>query len=235
MELPPDVIVTLATAGADQIKMVFTRLVEPFCKEVGESWGDWARKSRFERQIKTLLLAKERLERAGLSPKSVNLKILVPLLENAALEDSDEMTERWAALLAKAANPNRKLGHESAFVEILRQLTPLDAQALDRFYSLLFRYAPNAEWKDYGVYNHELRDGLKCEPQELSIAIDNLLRLRLVQLPDSNWEDRGRLRLPLRVETGDMLYPTYLGHAFAQAVDTRFGEMVDAHLEVNAS
>jgi hypothetical protein len=78
--------------------------------------------------------AKEMLAEAGIRPGPVPLRTLLPLLQYASLENDEYLQERWAALLANAGRCEDSELLPS-FVEILRQLSPLEAHLLDRMYS----------------------------------------------------------------------------------------------------
>ena len=74
------------------------------------------------------------LEEAGIEPQPVAPKVLLPILENASLEDDEELHDRRAALLANAADPGADVGVEAVFPDILRQLSRADAIFLDAVY-----------------------------------------------------------------------------------------------------
>lgn len=64
-------------------------------------------------------------------PQSVEAKIAVPLLQAATLESDPTLIEKWAALLANAADPMQWAQVQPGFVEVLRQLTSTDASVLE--------------------------------------------------------------------------------------------------------
>lgn len=163
-------------------------IVSPPAQELGELLADQVRSWRFKNQIKILNKAKDKLKESGISPGKVPLKILVPLLDSGSLEEEESMTDRWANLLANAANPNLANDVKAAYIEVLKQLTPRDTLVLDRLY-------------DY--YNEQLTEGkrrrAKPSPIELDAAklkeicgieqeaferaMDNLMRLNLITTP----------------------------------------------------
>ena len=59
--------------------------------------------------------------------QQVPLKILIPIIQNASLEEDDDLQDRWAALLANNA-AGKYL--QTTFSEILRQLASADAYLL---------------------------------------------------------------------------------------------------------
>ncbi len=100
-------------------------------KEGLEWFADIIRGRRARTQVKVLSKTAEALREAGLSPRVVPARTLVPLLEFAGLEDEDdeEMVSRWANLLANASADEDQ---PPSFPHILRQLSGRQARALER-------------------------------------------------------------------------------------------------------
>jgi hypothetical protein len=57
----------------------------------------------------------------------VALALALPLLQGAADEDRDELTDLWARLLAAAMDPNRSRRVRQSIVEAVKRMDPLDA------------------------------------------------------------------------------------------------------------
>jgi Abortive infection alpha len=97
---------------------------------------DKVRLLRWKRQVKMLARAHAHLRAQGISPNAVSLKVLVPLLDYASLEDEedDAMIERWAALLANAAAGTDGASLLPSFPRILAELSPEEALILDMLY-----------------------------------------------------------------------------------------------------
>jgi len=79
--------------------------------------------------------AAQLLATVGREPQPVEPKVLVPLVQAAALETDPGLSERWAALLANAADPEQRVKVQPGYAEVLRQLTPIDAQILKLLYA----------------------------------------------------------------------------------------------------
>src|SRR4051812_21188944 len=102
----------LVKAAAEGGAGGFVKAVAPWLVEAGEWGADLIRRRRMSTQLKTLLLAERMLSEAGIAPTAIAMKVFVPLLEHASLEDdvgeapnpeeAQAMHERWAALLANA-------------------------------------------------------------------------------------------------------------------------------------
>lgn len=95
---------------------------------------------RWERQARYMQRAEEFLAHAGLQAptRPVPLKLVIPLMQGASLEEDDELQDRWAALLVNAANASFQGEIRRSYAAILEQLTPLDARVLDVLYDLPF-------------------------------------------------------------------------------------------------
>jgi Abortive infection alpha len=108
------------------------KIAEPLAEEIGESLGVWARHYRFRLGLRMLQKTERMLKDAGFAPQAVPPRLFLPILENASVEDDEDVQSRWAALLANAAADTVDV-HPS-YIEILRQFTPQDAVLLDKLH-----------------------------------------------------------------------------------------------------
>lgn len=124
-------------AAAETAKNFLEKLLGPSIAELGELLADEVKFYRFKNQVRILLKAQESLRKAVVNPKKVPLKIVVPILEEGSLEEDESMSDRWASLLATAANPNSKISVQPSFPELLKELSPKEALILDKIYDLV--------------------------------------------------------------------------------------------------
>lgn len=90
---------------------------------------------RFERASVLAHETTERLKAKGVSEyRSLHPSVGIPLIEHATLEDDDELSERWAALLASALDPS-SVRVTKRMVTTLSELSPLDARLVDHLYN----------------------------------------------------------------------------------------------------
>lgn len=179
---------------------------------------DWLKHVRWERQLRLIQRADQFLRQAGLEAPSraVPLKIAVPLLQAATLEDDDSLQDRFAALLVNAANEASGVEVHRSFVEILSQITPLEARILDVIYALPFEESRHA-----GVVTGDLPDSARVvaerenptqqPPDVIALALGNLVRVGCVRGPDT-WGGG---------ETFSAVNPTILGREFVRACTAR--------------
>jgi hypothetical protein len=156
---------------------------------VGMLW-DHLKVVRFERQIRLRDRVHHFLtERSMDSPtRTIPLKIGLPLLDHATLEEDDELQDIWARLLINGGDANSGVELRKAFVSILADLSAFDAQLL-----AVIAAAPNADTT--GVLTFYL-PGAVLPPVEgqappgpseaVAVALWNLVRLACVT-PATGW------------------------------------------------
>ena len=140
------------------------------------------------------------LDERGLPAQPVAPKLLVPILENASLEDDDYLQDLWAALLANAATRQGREILPSA-PELLKQLNPWEVLLLERCFDSLTMNSvypyPQPERQSQAKTLHDWEIDLQVNrgfAQPLShhyydygVMINNVCRLGLMEktpLPD---------------------------------------------------
>ncbi|MCA4897441.1 MAG: Abi-alpha family protein [Bacteroidota bacterium] len=108
--------------GLDLAKDFLGKLISPTVEEVGLLLSENIKYLRFKNQIKILLKSKTYLESKGISLKEIPIKILVPLLENASLEDDETFQEKWANMLSNMVDSRKNLQNH-IFPAILSQIS----------------------------------------------------------------------------------------------------------------
>jgi Abortive infection alpha len=134
----------------------------------GLIFGDKLKVQRVENLFRIWEKAKERLSEQGIEvPGPVNRKLALPILAAAADENSDELQDLWARLLAAAMNPDQSKQGRLGFIDALKTLDPLDARVLKRF-------------RNYGTLKIEGRDeiaeGLGVSPDQVDLSLQNLFK-----------------------------------------------------------
>src|SRR5208282_558587 len=97
----------LSTEAAKQalepIGDILRKIVGPLADEMGESIGVVARHYRYKLAAKMLQKTERMLIAAGIDPHAVPPRLFLPIIENASMQDDEDLHTRWAALLANAA------------------------------------------------------------------------------------------------------------------------------------
>lgn len=171
----------LVNASKD-LAETFRKLVEPFSepvlRELGLYVAEKVRFIRFKNSIRVLERARQLLSEHGFEPKAVEPKVLVPILEGAGLENTDDLIEMWSRLLASAASGGEVL---PAFAPILAEIGPDEVKILDH----IADYSKRLEVMAGDVYAIDLktlRRYTSLSVEEFCIRMLNLDRLGLVEL-----------------------------------------------------
>lgn len=175
-----------ATKGAENF--LGAVLGEPL-KAIGGLITDQINSRRQSNLIVIVKNAATKLKDAGVNPKSVPLKIIHPLLEYCSLEEDPSMQERWANLLANAADPSVTITMSPAYADILRQLTSEEAQLLDLILKELQRKALAAKPTEvirFVTYEElkTLHDTIVTNDVSFKVAQSNLFRNELIVQAD---------------------------------------------------
>src|SRR5690606_6585090 len=88
---------------------------------------------KFKNQVKMLNKAKEYCQKNNINPKTISLKVLCPLLDYSALEESEELQDRWAILLANMVDSEQNIENH-VFPYILSQISSNEFQILENVF-----------------------------------------------------------------------------------------------------
>lgn len=125
-----DITSTVAEKGLDAAKAFLGKLISPALEEAGLLLRDSISIFRFRRQVITLTKAREYCIKHNISLKTISLKLLCPLLENASLEEDEFLTDKWAALLSNLVDSEQNIENH-VFPFLLSQISRQEFQALE--------------------------------------------------------------------------------------------------------
>jgi len=169
---------------------------------IGYLGGDWLRLRRAENMARMFADAKARLiERGVEEPQPASLSIAIPMLHGAADEDREELVNLWSRLLANAMDPKlNNIRYE--FIEIVRQLNPIDAVVLRALYEkdyTLIRRAPLQANEPGAVSIPDLAAKAGSGRDDVEVAIDRLNALGLLRAhSQESWVIAVTLRVFMR-------------------------------------
>ena len=125
-----DITSSAVEKGLDLAKDFLDKLIIPSVEETGLLLKDRVTYWRFKNQVKMLNKAKEFCEKNKISPKSISVKLLYPLLENAALEEDDLLQDKWAILLSNMVDSDQNIENH-VFPYILSQISKNEFEILE--------------------------------------------------------------------------------------------------------
>lgn len=121
-------------------------LFGPAASEAGLMLEDHVRYFRLRRQVRLCEKTRGFLADAGVTPRAVPLKLLIPIIENASLEEDDDLQDIWARLLAAAADPgNKTIEAMPSYLAVLRELSSNEVRFLNAWHETFVTYAPDVE------------------------------------------------------------------------------------------
>jgi len=160
-------------------KFVAKVFKEPIKDAVGII-GDRLKFMRWERQVQLADRVEEILsERKVRNTRAVPPKLALPILENASLEESDELQELWAKLLANSMDPSFTEEIRYTYVEIIKSLTSLDVKILYTVYILLCD--EKVDWDNidkHPITKEKIFNELSTSREDYELSVYNLFRVQ---------------------------------------------------------
>lgn len=200
-------------ATKDEVESFFNGIVPDFVRQGGGILSDNVRFWRFKNKIDIIKKTQKVIEDSGLQKEQVPLKILIPLIESSSLEEDETMQQRWANLLANAATGF--IGIKANYVEILKELSPLEASILDKIYQDAYTESDDEKRKTCQFDKETVCKIFSLSSEEGDLIIHNLYRLGLCQSPGSTGIMYGNERVAL--QTTNMFELTSLGFHFIRS------------------
>lgn len=169
-----DIVTEEATKGI--AKAVGNLLASPI-SEMSELIADQIRYFRWRALVKIAERAKEIRVKRGIDDKSIPLKILLPILEEGSKEeDTSDMCERWAHLLASVDSEYNSF--DLVCVDFLKKMSRLDAEVVDSL----------GTYRDPKVFRKKIMHEVLSNLPALRVAIDD----RTESEPSFSERDRAR-------------------------------------------
>jgi hypothetical protein len=117
----------MVKVGTEAFFKPFANLIE---RLFGRSWAILCQ----IRQIRLLKKLKAAIDEAGFDPRAIPDNVWGPAFQAASLEDDETMQQKWANLLANAADPAQESPVEPSFTSVLAELTPDAVRFIDCLY-----------------------------------------------------------------------------------------------------
>lgn len=204
---------------------LFERMLGPVADEVGKSLLN---KLFLERRQRLAERAAGALAEANIEPVEVAPRLLLPIFDHAALEDNAELSEKWAALLANAANGAAPGRIRPIYIQTLSNLAPLDAMILDTIFDVTLRRDPHNTGRVVPIHEGELVRDPNISTEEIEESINTLIACGLIERalpadPDKNAFTLDRkvyiaaMGRPKPRERSHEIYITALGERFVIA------------------
>jgi Abortive infection alpha len=142
---------------------------------------------RFERRVRLWDRVRHFLAKRGMAgpTRKIPLNVGLPLLENATLEEDDDLQDVWARLLVNSGDADSGIEPRRAFGSVLAEMSLLDVRNLAQIVSAV---KLNQEGGPVGVWTYELPEraipAVNADPErepdpspDVEISLSNLVRL----------------------------------------------------------
>lgn len=133
---------TPATVEESLSKLV-TKFAGPLAAELGKVIGDQIRAWRVINQVKILKRVEKCLDEHQIDRKVIPYKLLVPLLDYASLDDSEQLQEKWSNMIFNMIDSDKNFQNH-IFPYILSQISIEDFNALQEIYTEEMEFEPIA-------------------------------------------------------------------------------------------
>lgn len=197
--------------GLDLAKDFLGKLIFPAVEEVGLLMGDNIKVWRFKNQVRLLNNVEKYVKEKSISTKKVPLKILLPFLENASLEEDESIIKLWENLLLNYIN-SLKSFNSAVFPKILSEINSVEATFLKNHRTIF-----DAVYKENRICEYIEMQTSKYKISKAEIS--NLMRLGLIEEIKTYYQLNDKSGRPDGfVEEGDIfLSITDLGEEFLKA------------------
>jgi len=128
-----DISSSILESSFDAAKKFLNKLIGPSVEEAGLLIKDHITSWRFKNQLRILNKASEYCIKHNITPKSISLKLLCPLIENASLEENEFLQDKWSILLANMVDSEQNIQNH-VFPYILSQLSSNEFLILDKVF-----------------------------------------------------------------------------------------------------
>lgn len=206
-------------ASKDEIAAFFDGVIPEFVKDGGGILSDTVKFWRFKNAVNIVIKSKTLITDSGLTKKEVPLKVLLPLLENATLEEEEQMQNKWSNLLANAITGAKNINPN--YAEILKELAPLEVALLDKIFDEI-KEKSYEDRKNIQFSKNKICEIFDLSSEQADLIIENLYRLNLFQAPAGHGIAVGEYKFALR--TTEIFEFTTLGFKFVEACKFEFSK-----------
>jgi len=169
---------------ANKAASFFAKVLKEPINEISGMITDRLRFIRWKRMVQMADEVNKILEEKKITEtRAVPPKIALPILEEASLEDDPNLQYLWNHLLANAMNPNFNDELRYGFVEMIKEITGIEAKLLNEFYEVLRRKGklrPLSDVFQYSLTKEQIMHVLRMSADMYAISVNNLMRMQLL-------------------------------------------------------
>ena len=111
---------------------------------------------------------------------AVPLKVAIPLIESATLEDDNELQLLWAQMLANAMDPQFTIAVKLRYVSLLREMEPLDVRILNVYHLERVTNYGDSSLNSVLFERNLIADNFDMSEYLVEVSLLNLIRLSCI-------------------------------------------------------
>lgn len=207
---------------ANKAGTFFAKVFKEPINEISGMITDKLRFIRWKRLVQMADEVNQILENKKInSTRAVPPKIALPIIEEATLEEDPIIQKLWNNLLANAMNPTYNDELRYGFIEMIKNITGIEATLLNQFYNVLQtgnQLAPISNIYNYSLSKDKLIKILNISIDVYAISVNNLMRLQLLSPAVYKSQSASIGNEPMTIYKGiDAVTMTPLGVKFVEA------------------
>lgn len=162
----------------------FARVFKEPIQEVSGMVTDKLRFVRWQRLVAMSDEVNKILQDRGVKDtRAVPPKLALPLLEESSLEQDPNLQHLWNHLLANAMDPKFNGELRYGFIDMIKNITGLEAMILTNFYEILKReghISDLAKITDYHLKKEQIMKMVGIDEPTYHVSIFNLMRMQCI-------------------------------------------------------
>jgi hypothetical protein len=180
---PEDIIKEgLKIMATETVKIAITPVIKDRIELIRNWFGKPWSEQRLTRAARILVDAEGQAIDAGFKPQPVHIRIVEPLLASASLEDDPELIRRWASLLSNASSPRASNKILPGYIDVLRQLTPIQVAILDWLYE-------RRRARDEITTKEQLMEKFELPIDDFALFMTDFQRLNILRASNIQFQD----------------------------------------------
>jgi hypothetical protein len=169
---------------SEKVGGFIARVFQEPIAEVSGMITDKLRFVRWKRVVKMSDDVNKILEDRGVkATRPVTPKLALPIIEESSLEEDDSLHALWSKLLANAMDPAFNGELRYGFIDMLKNITGIEATILNTFYEVLKRdglLSDLARVTNYGLGKEQLMQVVGINEETYQVSVFNLMRMQCV-------------------------------------------------------
>lgn len=162
----------------------FARVFKEPIAEISTMVTDKLRFVRWRRLVQMTDEVNKILESRGVKEtRAIPPKLALPIFEEGSLEEDSSLQHLWNHLLANAMNPDFNDEIRQGFIDIIKNITGIEALILEHFYEILKKKGllqNIGEITKHFLRKEQIKQLVNIHEEQYQVSIHNLMRMQCI-------------------------------------------------------